>query len=147
MKKYYIVFTSYSSGGYDVHGVFTKKSDGFNMFRNSVKDFLTYGPDDSTYLRLVKVELDQSEVDFLQLNDESDEIFELLEDEIWSRGCDELLVEGCDTIWCSIIPQYCFDNNLNPNNNDDFDKGREILFTDDKLFSKYVDNHIIKCYY
>jgi hypothetical protein len=147
MEKYYIVFTSYSSGSFDVHGVFTNKSDGFSMFRNTVKDFLTYGPDDSTYLRLMEVELETEEVEILKLNDESDEIFNLLDDEIWSRDWDEILVEGCDTIWCSIIPQYCFDNNLNPNNNDDFDKGRETLFTDDKLFSEYVDNHITKCYY
>ena len=146
MKKYYIVFTDYSSESFNVHGVCIKKSDGVKLFKETIKDFLSYGPDDSTYLRLVKVELDQSEVDFLQLNDESDEIFELLEDEIWSRDCDELLVEGCDSIWTEIIPSYCRDHNLNPNDDDDFDEGREILFNDDDMFSEYVDYYIDENY-
>jgi len=142
MKKYYIVFTSYSSESFNVHGVCTKKSDGVKLFKEQIKDFLSYGPDDITYLRLVKVELEPEEVEVLKLNDESDEIFELLEDEIWSRDCDELLVEGCDTIWDEIIPSYCRDHDLNPDDDDEFDQGREILFNDDEMFSDYVDYYI-----
>lgn len=142
MKKYYIVFTSYSSESFNIHGVCTKKSDGVKLFKEQIKDFLSYGPDDITYLRLVKVELEPEEVEVLKLNDESDEIFELLEDEIWSRDCDELLVEGCDTIWDEIIPSYCRDHDLNPDDDDEFDQGREILFNDDEMFSDYVDYYI-----
>lgn len=142
MKKYYIVFTSYSSESFNIHGVCTKKSDGVKLFKEQIKDFLSYGPDDITYLRLVKVELEPEEVEVLKLNDESDEIFELLEDEIWSRDCDELLVEGCDTIWDEIIPSYCRDHDLNPDDDDEFDQGRDILFTDDEMFSDYVDYYI-----
>ena len=146
MKKYYIVFTSYSSENFDVHGVCVKKSDGVKLFKEKIKDFLSYGPDDITYLRLVKVELEPEEVEVLKLNDESDEIYELLDDEIWSRDCDELLVEGCDTIWTEIIPSYCRDHDLNPDDDDDFDEGREILFNDDEMFSDYVDYYIEENY-
>lgn len=146
MKKYYIVFTSYSSESFNIHGVCTKKSDGVKLFKEQIKDFLSYGPDDITYLRLVKVELEPEEVEVLKLNDESDEIFELLEDEIWSRDCDELLVEGCDTIWDEIIPSYCRDHDLNPDDDDEFDQGRDILFTDDEMFSDYVDYYIEENY-
>ena len=146
MEKYYIIFTSYSSENFDVHGVCVKKSDGVKLFKEKIKDFLSYGPDDITYLRLVKVELEPEEVEVLKLNDESDEIYELLDDEIWSRDCDELLVEGCDTIWTEIIPSYCRDHDLNPDDDDDFDEGREILFNDDEMFSDYVDYYIEENY-
>ena len=146
MKKYYIVFISYSSGDFNIYGVYTKKSDGFRIFKNKIKDFLSYGPDDSTYLRLVKVELEPKEVEVLKLNDDSDDLINLLDDEIWSRDYDELLVEGCDTIWTEIIPSYCRDHELNPDNEDDFDEGREVLFNDDEMFSDYVDYYIEENY-
>lgn len=146
MKKYYIVFTNYSSGGFGIHGIFTRKTDGVQLFKRKIKDFLSYGPDDSTYLRLIKVELESEEVEVLKVDDDSDEIFELLEDEIWSRDCEELLVEGCDSIWTEIIPSYCRDHDLNPDDEDDFDEGREILFNDDEMFSDYVDYYIEENY-
>ena len=146
MKKYYIVFTSYSSESFNVHGVCTKKSEGVKLFKDKIKDFLSYGPDDITYLRLMRVELETEEVEVLKLNDESDEMFELLEDEIWSRDCEELLVEGCDSIWTEIIPSYCRDHDLNPDDDNDFDEGREILFNDDEMFSDYVDYYIEENY-
>ena len=146
MKKYYIVFTNYSSGGFGIHGIFTRKTEGVQLFKRKVKDFLTYGPDDSTYLRLIKVGLEPEEVEVLKVDDDSDELIELLEDEIWTRDCNELLVEGCDTIWTEIIPSYCRDHNLNPDDDDDFDEGREILFNDDEMFSNYVDYYIEENY-
>ena len=146
MKKYYIVFTNYGSEGFTVEGVCTRKSEGIKLFKNKIKDFLSYGPDDITYLRLMKVELETEEVEILKLNDESDEMFELLEDKIWSRDWDELLVEGCDTIWTEIIPSYCKDHELDPDNEDDFDEGREVLFNDDEMFSDYVDYYIEENY-
>lgn len=146
MKTYYIIFTNYSSGGFNIHGVCTKKSEGVKVFKEKIKDFLSYGPDDSTYLRLVKVELEPGEVEVLKLNDDSNELINLLDYEIWSRDCDELLVEGCDTIWDEIIPTYCRDHDLNPDDEDDFDEGREILFNDDEMFSDYVDYYIEENY-
>lgn len=146
MKKYYIIFTSYSSESFNIHGVCTRKLDGVRLFKEQIKDFLSYGPDDLTYLRLVKVELEPEEVELLKLNDDSNEIFKLLDDEIWSRDCDELLVEGCDSIWNEIIPSYCRDHELNPDDEDDFDEGREILFTDDEMFSDYVEYYIEENY-
>jgi hypothetical protein len=146
MKKYYIVFTNYGSEGFNVEGVCTRKSEGVELFKSKIKDFLSYGPDDITYLRLMRVELETEEVEILKLNDESDEIFELLEDKIWSRDWVELLVEGCDTIWSEIIPSYCRDHDLNPDDDDDFDEGREILFNDDEMFSDYVDYYIEENY-
>ena len=146
MKKYYIVFINYSSGDFTIHGVSTKKSEGIKLFKENVKDFLSYGPDDSTYLRLVKVELEPEEVEVLKVDDDSDELIELLEDEIWTRDCEELLVEGCDSIWTEIIPSYCRDHDLNPDDDDDFDEGREILFNDDEMFSDYVDYYIEENY-
>lgn len=146
MKKYYIVFTSYNSENFNVHGVCTKKSDGIKLFKDTIKDFLSYGPDDLTYLRLMKVELEPEEVDLLKLNDDSNELINLLDDEIWTREWVELLVEGCDTIWTEIIPSYCRDHDLNPDDDDDFDEGREILFNDDEMFSDYVDYYIEENY-
>jgi hypothetical protein len=84
--------------------------------------------------------------EILKLNDESDEIFELLENTVWSRDYDELLVEGCDTIWTEIIPSYCRDHDLNPDDDDEYDEGREILFEDDEMFSDYVDYYIEENY-
>ena len=146
MKKYYIVFNSYGSESFNIHGVCTKKSDGVKLFKEQIKDFLSYGPDDITYLRLVKVELEPEEVEVLKLNNDSTEILELLEDEIWSRDCDELLVEGCDTIYTEIIPSYCRDHNLNPDDEDDFDEGQEILLNDDEMFSNYINRYIEENY-
>lgn len=146
MKKYYIVFINYGSEGYNVYGVYTRKSEGVRIFKSKIKDFLSYGPDDITYLRLVKVELEPEEVEILKLNDESDEIFELLENTVWSRDYDELLVEGCDTIWTEIIPSYCRDHDLDPDDDDEYDEGREILFEDDEMFSDYVDYYIEENY-
>jgi hypothetical protein len=146
MKKYYIVFTNYSSGGFGIHGIFTRKTEGVQLFKRKVKDFLTYGPDDSTYLRLIKVELEPEEVEVLKVDDDSDELIELLEDKIWTRDCDELLVEGCDSIWTEIIPSYCRDHDLNPDDETEFDEGREILFNDDDMFSDYVDYYIDENY-
>ena len=70
MKKYYIVFTNYSSGGFGIHGIFTRKTEGVQLFKRKVKDFLTYGPDDSTYLRLIKVGLEPEEVEVLKVDDD-----------------------------------------------------------------------------
>ena len=97
-------------------------------------------------MRLVKVELEPEEVEVLKVDDDSDELIELLEDEIWTRDCEELLVEGCDSIWTEIIPSYCRDHDLNPDDDDDFDEGREILFNDDEMFSDYVDYYIEENY-
>lgn len=146
MKKYYIVFTDYSSGSFNIHGVCTKKSDGVKLFKENIKDFLFYGPDDITFLRLVEVELEPEEVELLKLNDESNGISELLDYKIWSRNCDELLVEGRDSIWNTIIPSYCRDHDLDPDDDDEFDEGREILFTNDEMFSDYVDYYIEENY-
>jgi hypothetical protein len=146
MKKYYIVFINYGSEGFTVEGVCTRKSEGVELFKSKVKDFLSYGPDDITYLRLMRVELETEEVEILKLNDESDEMFELLEDKIWSRDWVELLVEGCDTIWSEIIPSYCRDHDLDPDDDDEYDEGREILFEDDEMFSDYVDYYIEENY-
>lgn len=146
MKKYYVVYTDYNSEEFNIHGVCTRKSEGTKLFIKTLKDFFFTGPDDITYLRLIEVELEPEEVEFLKLNDGSDKIHELLDDKIWSRYCEELFVEGCDTIWTEIIPAYCLDRDLDPENDEDYEAAQEILFDNDEAFSDYIDYYIEENY-
>ena len=144
----YIVYTDVS--GSDIFEIFHVSNDRAAAevaFKNELYSFLSAGPDDATYLRLVKADL--STTDYQLLADEcakgtnNSEALTLL-DSLWYELSHEEIY--CETSVDQIIQFYCEQNGLDPYDPEDFNKANDALTDNESLQDKVIKDYIEQNY-
>ncbi len=144
----YIVYTDVS--GSDVFEIFHVGQDravAEAAFKSELYGFLGAGPDDATYLRLVKADL--STTDYQLLIDEcanktNNEAALTLLDSLWYELSHEEIY--CETSTDQIVEFYCEQTGLDPYDPDDFNKANDALIGDSSLQDKIIKDYIEQNY-
>ncbi len=155
----YITYDRYERDEwYSVYHIDTNKKRAIKHFREvDLPNFVEYGPDDChsfqlqkvvmprrDYLKLCKMVEDDSYAEqgelkkmLISIFDESPEAGYEVENIFFTDGCSDNM---------EIIKYYCEKNEMDPENDDDFDKVGKLLSDDEDLYMKTAKRYIAENY-